>query len=372
MPNVNPASQPTLKPIEELLAPKPAAPAPPSAPPAPQPVQHQPAPTEYQPAPPAGSAQQSVSLVDDNTVSQEELEWAVALEQHAANGGQVSEAQLAKHTDIMQRLTAQREDLALKAGVSTEDFRWASELEQKSAQGYQAQPAEVQRYEAIAAKIQAYEAGASQAAPAPAPQPSEPAQPAPAPTTVDNLGNLDLVKEKPDMMPKLQQLSEIVEQNYAMKKLEQFTAPEAVEQRKTQARELGVGIWLEGDNADRVMLSQRLIDNGYSDVVGRIMTHQETTSADVINVMKNPGFPLENFMDDLKDNEAFLILNTLSNAAIEGSTDAANLMDKTVSEYDRVWDREGPFTQLRTQMQAAGTWSQLPPGLQQRINDLLN
>jgi hypothetical protein len=387
MPNVTPSThsyptqnRPTLKPIEELLSP-------PSQQSAPQAQ----APTQYQPTPaPAGSAQQSVSLVDtpsSTEVSPEELEWAVALEQKASRGENITEAELAKHTGIMDRLSAQRMDVAERAGVSNADFQWASNLEQQSAQGYQAQPAEVERYQAIAAKIQAYEGGGS--APAPTQQPAQPTQPTPAqqpapqagpqptaPTPTDsgdvNLGGMALVKDKVDLTPKFESLSQITDQNYFMKQLEGFTAPEAVDQRKQQAREVGVQIWLEGDVNDRVRLSQNLVETGYADVVSRIMTHQETRGEDMLAVMKSPGFPVAEYMNALKDNDSFLILNSLSNQAIKGNADAANLIDQTVSAYDRMWDREAPFEQLRNQMQSNGTWQSLPAALQQRIDKLLN
>lgn len=383
MPNVTPSThsypaqnRPTLKPIEELLSPPPQQ----SAAPTPSPGQS----TQYQPTPaPAGSAQQSVSLVDAppaNEVSPEELEWAVALEQKASRGENITEAELAKHTGIMDRLSAQRMDIAERAGVSNADFQWASNLEQQSAQGYQAQPAEAERYQAIAAKIQAYEAGnaaPAQQPPAPAQQP-QPTAPAPQPTVPAptgagdvNLGSMNLVKEKADLTPKFESLSQITDQNYFMKQLEGFTAPEAVDQRKQQAREVGVQIWLEGDVNDRVRLSQNLVETGYADVVSRIMTHQETRGEDMLAVMKSPGFPMADYMDALKDNDAFLILNSLGNEAIKGNADAANLIDQTVSAYDRAWDREAPFEQLRNQMQSNGTWQSLPSGLQQRIDKLL-
>lgn len=378
MPNVTPSThsyptqnRPTLKPIEELLSPPPQ-----------QSAAPEPAPTQYQPTPaPTGSAQQSVSLVDtpsSTEVSPEELEWAVALEQKASRGETITEAELAKHTSIMDRLSAQRMEVAERAGVSNADFQWASNLEQQAAQGYEAQPAEVERYQAIAAKIQAYEAGnaaPTPAAPTNAPAPQQPA-PAPVPASAEasdlNLGGMDLVKEKVDLTPKFEALTQITDQNYFMKQLEGFTAPEAVDQRKQQAREVGVQIWLEGDVNDRVRLSQNLVETGYADVVSRIMTHQETRGEDMLAVMKSPGFPVADYMNALKDNESFLILNTLSNEAIKGNPDAANLIDQTVSAYDRMWDREAPFEQLRNQMQSNGSWQSLPAGLQQRIDKLLD
>lgn len=366
----NAPNRPQLKPIEELLSPTNT----PSAPAAQ-------APTQYQPTPaPAGSAQQSVSLVDTNEVSQAELEWAVALEQKAARGENISEAELAKHTDIMDRLSAQRMAVAEKAGVSNADFQWASQLEQQSAQGYQPQPAEVEKYQAIAAKIQAYEAGQS-AAPQPAqpaqqPQPAQP-QPTPQPTAPAeggdmDLGNMNLVKDKVDLTPKFEALEQITNQNYFMKQLEGMTAPEAVEERQQQAREVGVQIWLDGDTQDRVRLSQNLIETDYANVVSRIMTHQETSTADMLAVMQDPGFPVKEYMNALEDNDAFLILNSLSNEAIKGNDAAAQIMDQAVSAYDRFWDREAPFEQLRNQMYANGSWQSLPPQLQQRIDDLLD
>lgn len=377
MPNVSSTShsyptqnRPQLKPIEELLAPQQARPQ--------APVNN--APTQYQPTPaPAGSAQQSVSLVDDTEVSQADLEWAVALEQKASRGEPISDAELAKHTQIMDRLSAQRMALAEKAGVSRTDFQWASDLEQKSAQGYQAQPAEVERYQAIAAKIQAYESGAAPAQPAAptpqpqqsAPQPQQPAAPATNQGGMD-LGNLNLVKDKVDLTPKFEALEQITDQNYFMKKLEGMTAPEAVEERQQQAREIGVQIWLDGDVQDRVRLSQNLVETGYAGVVSRIMTHQETRGSDMLAVMKDPGFPMTDYMNALEDNEAFLILNSLSQEAIKGEGAAVQLMEQAVSAYDRFWDREAPFEQLKNQMQANGSWQQLPAHLQTRINDLLD
>ncbi len=383
MPNVSSTShsyptqnRPQLKPIEELLAPQQASPQ--------APVNN--APTQYQPTPaPAGSAQQSVSLVDDTEVSQADLEWAVALEQKASRGEPISDTELAKHTQIMDRLSAQRMALAEKAGVSRADFQWASDLEQKSAQGYQAQPAEVERYQAIAAKIQAYESGQAPAqqpaAPAPQsqPQPQQPAPQAPQPTAPAannqggmDLGNLNLVKDKVDLNPKFEALGQITDQNYFMKKLEGMTAPEAVEERQQQAREIGVQIWLDGDVQDRVRLSQNLVETGYAGVVSRIMTHQETRSSDMLAVMKDPGFPMTDYMNALEDNEAFLILNSLSQEAVKGDNAAVQLMEQAVSAYDRFWDREVPFEQLKNQMQANGSWQQLPAHLQTRIDDLLD
>jgi len=139
-----------------------------------------------------------------------------------------------------------------------------------------------------------------------------------------------------------------------------------------QARATGVQIWLDGDINDRVRLSNTLVSNGQSEVLGRIMSHEETTALDVTEVMSQAQFPVTEFMNKLNDNQAFIVLNSLSSVAAMGEPKSAQVMGKIVEGYDGTFkDREAPFNQLRQFHQSQNSWEALPANLRQQIDNLL-
>lgn len=390
MPNIpsQPAASqaPVLRPPQEIFSPetlqalknlkKPAAPAP-------APAKDQ---AQIAPQPASGSAQTTVPLVDtkpkNQGVTQEEVQWAAQLEQQASQGIEPSDQDVARYHDIVQRLQAQRLANAQAAGVSPQDFEWAVQLEVKLAQGYQPNAEEAAKYQQIAQKLQqAQNAPAAQppetppqapvAPQAPAAQPQAPQAPAQPPASGEvDLGNL--VKEKVDLSPKFAELDKLVNKGLMMSLLEKFAGdPAAKAQQEDQIRQLGVSIWLEGDMQDRLKLAQTLVKTDHSDLLGRILTHEETEPLQVAELMSKTDFPTKEFVNDLKDNDAFLVLNALASVAAMGEPSSARVLHTAVEAYDRVWDREAPFKQLKEHLQANATWQKLPADLQSSIDKLL-
>lgn len=139
-----------------------------------------------------------------------------------------------------------------------------------------------------------------------------------------------------------------------------------------QARATGVQIWLDGNLDDRVRLANTLVSNGQAEVLGRIMSHEETTALDVTELMSQPQFPVSDFMNKLDDNQAFIVLNSLSSVAAMGEPKSAQVIGKIVESYDGTFtDREGPFKQLRQFHQSQNSWEALPANLRQQIDKLL-
>lgn len=139
-----------------------------------------------------------------------------------------------------------------------------------------------------------------------------------------------------------------------------------------QIRATGVQIWLDGNLEDRVRVANTLVNNGQSDLLGRIMGHEETSKLEIAEVMSHGQFPVKEFMGNVDDNRAFLILNALSEVAVMGEGKSAQVISDVADGYSgRFRDREAPFTRLRNQHQAVGTWNQLPADLRQKIDQLL-
>ncbi len=139
-----------------------------------------------------------------------------------------------------------------------------------------------------------------------------------------------------------------------------------------QARATGVQIWLDGDVNDRVRLANTLVSNGQSEVLGRIMSHEETTALDVTELMSQTQFPVSEFMNKVDDNQAFIVLNSLSSVAAMGEPKSAQVLGKIVESYDGTFkDREGPFKQLRQFHQSQNSWEALPANLRLQIDNLL-
>ncbi|MBF2052449.1 MAG: LysM peptidoglycan-binding domain-containing protein [Candidatus Sericytochromatia bacterium] len=139
-----------------------------------------------------------------------------------------------------------------------------------------------------------------------------------------------------------------------------------------QIRATGVQIWLDGNLEDRVRVANTLVNNGQSELLGRIMGHEETSKLEIAEVMSHAQFPVKEFMGNVDDNRAFLILNALSEVAVMGEGKSAQVLSDVADGYSgRFRDREAPFNRLRNQHQAVGTWNQLPADLRQKIDQLL-
>lgn len=204
--------------------------------------------------------------------------------------------------------------------------------------------------------------GQLQGAPAPtqapeAPQPSQPA-PAQAPQPAPQADNAPATQGA-----KFEQLNDLLSQKKYIF-MGGPTQPDAV-------RATSVQIWLDGNLQDRLQLSNTLVENGQSEILGRIMNHQETQPLEVAQLMTQGDFPVSKFMNDLSDNRAFLVLNSLADIAATGESQSAGVILATVEAYDGFRDREAPFEQLRQHQQAQGTWNQLPGSVQRGINELL-
>ncbi|PKL75644.1 MAG: hypothetical protein CVV27_14265, partial [Candidatus Melainabacteria bacterium HGW-Melainabacteria-1] len=225
------------------------------------------------------------------------------------------------------------------------ELDWAVDLQSKiTDQGYAPNPTEQARYTEVVERYQQSEAAAQPPA-QPVATPS-PAQPAPA-----------------NVAPLFDQLDKLLKEKKYM-----FVGGAA---QPDQVRATGVQIWLDGQLADRVKLANTLVSNGQSDLLGRVMSHEETTEQDISQVMSQAQFPVSAYMKALDDNKAFLVLNSLANVAARGDTGAAGVIGQTVTAYDGWRDREAPFNQLRSHHQAQGTWNALPSDLRSKIDELL-
>lgn len=318
-------------------------------------------------SPPAGGATQTVPLFDENTsppsqaVSPEDLQWASQIEQQAAGGYEATPEEVARYQNILQSLQAQQQQQATAAGIPPEDMQWASELEAKASQGGQVTPEETERYQAILAKLQAAAPAAPvQSASAPTPQPGGDAAAA-----VSHLEPVVDPGSKPpiDLGVKFQELETLLGQKKYMI-FGEYTQPE-------QIRATGVQIWLDGNLDDRLKLAQLLVDNGQSEVLGRVMGHEETNVLEIAELMSKEGFPVKDYMNALDDNEAFLVLNSLSSVAAMGEASSVKVIEQVIDGYDRIWDREAPFERLKNHHQSQGTWETIPADLRQKIETLL-
>lgn len=118
-------------------------------------------------------------------VSDEEISWALALEQKVNSGHQPTAEETARYNSIFSRLNASEQPAQAPAGpqasappVSQEEMNWALALENKvKTEGYQPNAQETARYEQIYAKLQAAQQ-AAQTAPAAPGAPTAPGAPA--------------------------------------------------------------------------------------------------------------------------------------------------------------------------------------------------
>jgi len=136
-------------------------------------------------------------------------------------------------------------------------------------------------------------------------------------------------------------------------------------------RATGVQIWLEGNVSDRVKLANILVDNSQSELLGRVMAHEETNPLEIAQVMSQPDFPVQGYMNGLDDNQAFLVLNSLSSVAVTGEPSSIGVISKTIQGYDRMIDREAPFDRLKNHHMAQGSWESLPASLRSDIDQLI-
>lgn len=233
--------------------------------------------------------------------------------------------------------------------LTAEEENWAVDLQTKITQnGYQPTADEVTRYNGLVER-------------------SEAAAAAPAPTSAESAVANAVIdpKSKPpvDVTPQFNQLEKLLSQK------KYYIAGGPTEPEKI--RETGVQIWLDGKLDDKVKLANLLVSHGQSELLGRVMGHQETSPEEVAQVMSQPQFPVGEFMKGLDDNHAFLVLNSLASVASTGEKGSAGVISQTVKAYDGWRDREAPFTRLKNQLQSQGSWEQLPADLRGQIDQLL-
>lgn len=242
---------------------------------------------------------------------------------------------------------------AKAAPLTADEEKWALDLQAKITQNnYTPSPDEVQHYNDLVDRSQA-------AADAPA---------APAPNNAGPIANVTPVvdpKSKPpvDVTPMFNQLDKLLNE----KKYYIAGGPTQLD----KIRETGVQIWLDGKVDDKVKLANALVSHGQAELLGRVMTHQETSAEEVAEVMAQPQFPVSGFMKGIDDNHAFLVLNSLATVATTGEKSSANVISQTVKAYDGWRDREAPFTQLKRHFQSQGNWEKLPADLRAQIDQLL-
>lgn len=332
--------------------------------------------------PAAGGAVHTVELVD-GAPSKEDMAWAQQLQEQVKQGYEPTDAEVTRYHNI------------------EADITWAQQLEAKAAEGYQATPAEVERYHQIlkvvnpeaAAQLEAtlaqQQAPAAPARPQPAspqtpaatpqagPAPQSPATqiatqvpapqaPAQQPAPVPQAGPAPQQPAKPgpaEIKVRFQQLDDLLNKKQYIV-FGKVADPDSV-------RQTAVGIWLDGSAADKLQLAKQLVDHDQSEVLGRVLAHQETSELETAQLMSQADFPVAKFMNDLDDSHAFLVLKSLASVAGTGEPSSARVLEKTVAAYDKLWDREAPFRQLKADLQATGDWNKLPAGLRGKIDDLL-
>lgn len=196
----------------------------------------------------------------------------------------------------------------------------------------------------------------------------------PEPTAVDANGVFGAVQPvvdqnatppAADLSPQKAQLDKLLDD----KKYMLFGAPNQPE----EIRGTAVQIWEQGSVADKVELANTLVSKGQSEVLGRILTHQSIDPMLTTQVMSEPGFPVAEFMNNISDNSAFVVLDKLATVSAQyGEPNSTKLLGQIAESFDGTFrDREKPFSQLRQQYQASGTWAQLPPSVTQQIDKLL-
>lgn len=92
--------------------------------------------------------------------SQEELQWALQMEEKVKQGYKPSDQETATYQAIFQKLAASQQAPANTSApavkpVSQEEIQWALELEAKAKQGYQPTPEETSKYQDMAHRLQA-------------------------------------------------------------------------------------------------------------------------------------------------------------------------------------------------------------------------
>lgn len=316
----------------------------------------------------AGKAVQSVALVDTPAQpSDEDIVWATQLKEKAEQGYKPTETEANRFNNIVKALQAQAAQQpqaaagqaaqASPTGVSPEELAWAQALETKVNGGYSPKPEEVARYQQIFQAVQASQAAqAPPAAPGGAPAPVGPA----AQTA---RGSQAAPAEPVNVKAKFQELDELM----AKKQYIVFGSPAEPE----KVRQTAVQIWLDGKDEDKLELAKKLVSNGQSEILGRVLSHQETNEIETAQLMSQKDFPIAKFMSDLDDSHAFLVLKSLAGVAATGEKSSAKVIEQTVAAYDKIWDREAPFKQLKADLQATKQWEKLPADLRTKIDTLL-
>ncbi len=228
------------------------------------------------------------------------------------------------------------------AALTQGELDWALQMQSKiTDQKYEPTADEAAKYTDIVQRYEAQSAAPAQAAPA---------QSAPAPVAKD-------------VKPLMNELESLLKQKQYIY-FGSTTEPEKV-------RQTGVQIWLDGNTEDRVKLANTLVSNGQSDLLGRVMAHEETNALEIAAVMSHNQFPVSEYMKALDDNRAYLVLDSLAKVAASGEPKSAGVISQVVTAYDGWRDREAPFKQLKQAQTAAQTWDKLPASLRAQIDQLL-
>lgn len=237
---------------------------------------------------------------------------------------------------------------ASAAPLTQGELDWAEQMQTRiSEQKYNPTPEEAAKYTDIFKRYETESAAAAQ----PAAQPSA-QQPAPQPAPVAK-----------DVSAQMTDLTALLKEKQYMF-FGANTQPEKI-------RATGVQIWLDGNTEARVQLANTLVSNGQSDLLGRVMAHEETNAVEIAEVMSNSKFPVGDFMKALDDNRAYLILDSLAKIASTGEAKSAGVLAQVVTAYDGWRDREAPFKQLKQSQTASQTWDNLPADLRGKIDELL-
>lgn len=342
-------------------------------------------------APAAGNATQSVSIVDQpaTEVTEADLKWFMEIQQKPAD--QVTPKDAERFQQILGVLQTRQQEAAARAGLTPDDMAFAQEYQLKAAQEQPVTAQETARYTNIVTRLETAAqqpaqqpvkpAQPAQAAVTPqAAQPAKPAQPAaqpaqpagqPAQSTdaTAALANLTPVvnpevKPPVDLGPKFQELDNLLGQKQYMV----FGKPANPEGVRTT----GVQIWLDGKHEDRLKLAQKLVTAGQSELLARIMNHEETSELEAARMMSEKDFPVADYMKAIDDTHAYTALRALSSVATSGEKSSAAALDKAVAAFDRVWDREAPFERLKNALTAEGTWNKLPADLRTKIDKLID
>lgn len=134
-------------------------------------------------------------------------------------------------------------------------------------------------------------------------------------------------------------------------------------------------IWGMGSRENRGQMAELMAKNGQSQPIANLLVNGGTEEDEVISTLSRPGFPTKQFMDDVDDSRAYLILRTLAQAAVssapKGEKARQVILDAVTAYTGRIRDREAPFERMKNSAIQEGFWEKIPRAVRDKIDQLL-